>query len=67
MKTKGSIHAALNSLELFGNLSGLKMNADKKFISIDSKRHCKYKLDVTFFASLDIEFSTKFDTMPAIN
>ena len=43
--TKGSLQAALNILELFGNLSGLKMNADKtKLISIGSKRHCKYKL-----------------------
>ena len=54
------------------------MNADKtKLIWINSKnlRHCKYKLDVTSdfkwgeqdFVLLGIEFSTKLDTMPAIN
>ena len=37
--TKGSLQAALNILELFGNLSGLKMNADKtKLIWIGSKK-----------------------------
>ena len=74
--TKGSLQAALNILELFGNLSGLKMNADKtKLIWIGSKRHCKYKLDVTSdfkwgeqdYVLLGIEFSTKLDTMPVIN
>ena len=52
------------------------MNADKtKLIWIGSKRHRKYKLDVTYdfkwgeqdFVLLGIEFSTKLDTMPAIN
>ena len=52
------------------------MNADKtKLIWIGSKRHCKYKLDVTYdfnwgepnFVLLSIEFSTKLNTMPAIN
>ena len=40
--------AALNTLEIFGNFLGLKMNTDKtQIVWIDKKRACKDKLEVT--------------------
>ena len=47
-----SIIAALNTIEIFGNYSGLKMNTSKtKLIWIGSKRHSKDKID--HFSKLD--------------
>ena len=44
---KTSLAAALNTLELFGSLSGLAMNLDKtKLIWMGKKRHSKDTLDV---------------------
>ena len=44
--TQYSLQSALNTLEIFGNLSGLKMNKEKtKVIWIGSKKHCKEKIE----------------------
>ena len=46
--TQKSLQAALNELEIFGNLSGLKMNKDKtKVIWIGRKKFSKDKLKTT--------------------
>ena len=45
---KSSLQATLNILEIFGNLSGLKMNSEKtKLIWIGSKQGSKEKLNVS--------------------
>ena len=46
--TPDSLQAALNSLEIFGTMSGLKMNTEKtKIISLERKKHSKDKLETT--------------------
>ena len=45
--SRSTLLAALNVLEVFGNMSGLKVNMDKtKLVWIGKKRHSKDKLDV---------------------
>ena len=62
-----SLQSALNTIEIYGSMSGLKMNKEKtKVIWIGRKRHSKEKLDVsvklewgsTKFTLLGIELST---------
>ena len=74
--TQHSLQSALNTIEIFGNLSGLRMNKEKtKVIWIGKKRLSKDKLNVTEcldwgkaeFKLLGIEFSTDIDAMPEIN
>ena len=74
--TKHSLQSALNTLEIFGNLSGLKMNREKtKVIWIGSRKHCKDKLNVsaklewdnTEFTALGITFSTNLNEIPVLN
>ena len=73
---KESLQAALNILELFGSLSGLKMNTEKtKIIWIGRKKHSKDKLDINValnwgqsqFVLLGLTFSTNLDEMVKIN
>ena len=43
-----SLQTTLNIMELFGSLSGLKMNTKKpKIIWIGNKKHCKEKLNIS--------------------
>ena len=65
--SKESLVAALNTLEIFGSMSGLKINTDKtKLIWIGKKRHSKDKINTmcnlawgaTDFNLLGINFST---------
>ena len=74
--TQHSLQSALNTLEIFGNLSGLKMNKEKtKVIWIGSKKHCKEKLNVTVnlewgnteFTALGLKFSTNLHDIPSLN
>ena len=71
-----SLQAALNILEIFGNMSGLPMNKDKtKTIWIGRKRFCREKLitsanlnwDDTDFTLLGLRFSTDFSKIPEMN
>ena len=72
----GSLIAALNTIEIFGNYSGLKMNTSKtKVIWIGSKKHCKDKIDNfpkldwegTEFKLLGILFSVNLNDMVNLN
>ena len=63
-----SLQAALNILEIFGNMSALRMNKDKtKMIWIGRKRFCREKLitsanlnwEDTDFTLLGLRFSTE--------
>ena len=74
--TQNSLQAALNTLEVFGDISGLKMNKDKtKMIWIGRKRLCKNKLKVSenlswgssHFTLLGLKFSTNLHEMTEIN
>ena len=65
--TQHSLQSALNTIEIYGSMSGLKMNKEKtKIIWVGRKRHSKDKLDVTVdlewgstnFTLLGIELST---------
>ena len=71
-----SLQAALNILEVFGSLSGLKVNAEKtKMVWIGSKKISKDQLNVSAklkwgnsnFTLLGIEFSTNMQDIPNIN
>ena len=71
-----SLQAALNILEIFGNMSGLRMNKDKtKMIWIGRKRFYREKLitsanlnwDDTDFMLLGLRFSTDFSKIPEMN
>ena len=71
-----SLQAALNTLEIFGNMSGLRMNKDKtKMIWIGRKRFCRDKLyatanlkwDDTDFTMLGLKFSTHLSKIPEMN
>ena len=47
--TQNSLTGSLNTLEVFGTISGLKMNTDKtKVIWIGSKKHSKDKLNTNY-------------------
>ena len=74
--TVGSLQAALNLLEVFGSISGLKINSEKtKIIWIGCKKHSKEKLNVslnlnwgeTEFTLLGIKFCTELHKMPKLN
>ena len=71
-----SLQAALNTLEIFGSISGLKMNTTKtKVIWIGRKRYSKDKLVTspmlewgnTEFDLLGLKFSINLDNMIKIN
>ena len=71
-----SLQATLNTLEIYGSISGLKINTDKtKIIWIGKKKTSKDKLDVsidlewgcTEFTLLGIHFSTNLSTLTEIN
>ena len=71
-----SLQTALNILELFGSLSGLKMNTEKtKMVWIGSREHCREKLNISAdlqwgdkdFSVLGINFSVNLDTIPELN
>ena len=62
-----SLQSALNTLEIYGNMSGLRMNKDKtKIIWIGCKRkskdklnvNCKLQWGITDFNLLGLEFTT---------
>ena len=74
--SKQSLLAALNVLEIFGSVSGLKINTDKtNLVWIGKKRYSKCELDVgrklkwgaTNFTLLGIPFSVELDTMIELN
>ena len=74
--SQSSLQATLNTLEIFGSMSGLKMNTDKtKIIWIGRKKFSRDKLSVsvklhwgeTEFTLLGITFSVTLKNMPQIN
>ena len=74
--TQASLQAALNTLEVFGTYSGLKLNTDKtKIVWIGAKKHSKIKLNTnpvlqwgsTTFDLLGITFSVNLEDMIEIN
>ena len=74
--TQHSLQATLNTLEIFGNFSGLRMNKEKtKIIWIGRKRFSKFKLNVsqkldwgcTNFTFLGLHFSVNLDDIYKIN
>ena len=47
--TKDSLVAALNTLEIFGSLSGLKINMDKtKIVWLGKKKHSTDKFEISY-------------------
>ena len=71
-----SLVAALNTLEIFGSFSGLKMNLEKtKVIWVGRKKFCKDKLNIginldwtkSTFSLLGLEFSVNLNDMVEIN
>ena len=71
-----SLQAALNTIEIFGSFSGLKMNTTKtKVISIGRKKHSRDKLNVTSklewgtnsFKLLGLQFSVDLEKIPSMN
>ena len=71
-----SLQAALDTLEIYGNLSGLKMNIEKtKVIWIGRKKYAKHKLNVSVnldwgnvqFVLLGTSFNVNLNLMPDIN
>ena len=74
--TLHSLQSALNTLEIFGSLSSLRMNKDKtKLIWIGRKKLVKEKLNIsenlswgeTQFSLLGLEFSTSLEKIPSLN
>ena len=73
--SRNSLLAALNTLEMFGSISGLKINTDKtKLVWIGKKRYSKDKIHVdkdlvwaNHFSLLGINFSVDLDEMPDLN
>ena len=74
--SKSSLEAALNTLELFGSLSGLLMNSDEtKLIWVGKKRYSKDKFDLkqnfawgdTEFTLLGLKFSIDLDNIIDLN
>ena len=74
--SKSTLLAALNVLEVFGNMSGLKVNTDKtKLVWIGKKRYSKDKLDVgkdliwgaSDFTLLGIKFTVDLSNMIELN
>ena len=71
-----SLQATLNVLEIFGSLSGLKINCDKtKLIWIGSKKDSKENLNITSklnwgsteFTLLGLHFCTELEKIPEKN
>ena len=74
--TTSSLQATLNTLEIFGTLSGLRMNTEKtQMVWIGKRKHCKEKLNVTkglvwgndTFSLLGIKFSVDLDLVVNLN
>ena len=73
--TSDSLESALNTLEIFGSISGLKINTDKtKIVWIGKKKYSKEKLipkkfqwDETEFTLLGLKFSVDLSKMVQIN
>ena len=74
--SKDSLVAALNTLEIFGSLSGLKVNTEKtKIIWLGRKKHSRDKFEIkqqldwgtTKFKLLGLNFSVDIDDIPSIN
>ena len=70
-----SLQAALNTLEIYGSISGLRMDKEKtRLIWIGRKKHCKEKLDDTLdldwgkqeFILLGIKFNVNLTSMPKL-
>ena len=73
---RDSLVAALNTLEVFGSLSGLKINMEKtKLVWLGRKKHSREKLETketldwgtTDFNLLGLKFSVDLNKMPAQN
>ena len=71
-----SLQAALNTLEIYGTLSGLKVNSEKtKVIWIGKRRNCREKLNAsvklnwgeTQFKLLGIHFSINLENISQLN
>ena len=71
-----SLHAALNTLEIYGTVSGLKVNTDKtQIVWIGKKKHAKEKIDTgknlawgnTDFNLLGINFSVDLNCKEDMN
>ena len=74
--SKDSLVAALNTLKIFGSLSGLKVNTEKtKIIWLGRKKHSRDKFEIkqqldwgtTKFKLLGLNFSVDIDDIPLIN
>ena len=74
--SQSSLQAALNTIEVFGSYSGLKINKSKtKLVWIGRKKHSKWKLNinsnfewgVSEFKLLGIWFSVDLMKIPSIN
>ena len=74
--TRESLVAALNTLEIFGTLSGLRVNMDKtKLVWLGKKKHSKDKFNIDFnlewnateFKLLGIMFSVDLHKIPNLN
>ena len=74
--SQDSLVAALNTLEIFGNLSGLKVNTEKtKLVWLGRKKHSLDKLETketlswgtTDFNLLGINFSVNLNDIPELN
>ena len=59
--SKESLDSALNTIEIFGSISGLKMNTTKtKLVWIGRKKYCREKINTSF----NLEWgSTTFDLL----
>ena len=71
-----SLQAALNTLEIFGTMSGLKINTEKtKIVWLGRKKHSRDKLNttqllqwgITEFCLLGVEFNVDLDKMIELN
>ena len=74
--TMSSLQVTLNTLEILGTLSGLRVNMEKtQIVWISKKKHCKDKLNVTkglvwgkyTFNFLGIKFSVDLDKVINLN
>ena len=74
--SKNSLLAALNTVEIFGTISGLFVNRDKtRLVWLGKKRHLRDKIDspakliwgTTEFNLLGIKFSVDLHTVPDLN
>ena len=71
--SESSLVATLHTLEIFGTVSGLKMNTSKsKMIWIGRKKYCKEKISYMEhldwnFNLLGLDFNVNLNLMPEIN